>query len=65
MARSKSYQEGFREGQEAVRRKPLYAPQNPYDDIKEEEKFEGWDDGAYSAGIAEIYNNGVLDKEYR
>lgn len=62
---SKSYIAGFEEGQEAVRQKPHYAPSNPYDDRGEPEKFEGWDDGAYSAGITEIYTNGVLHRSER
>lgn len=64
-AKSEEYREAFLEGQEAVRRKPHHAPSNPYDDEEEPDKFEGWDDGAYSAGICDIYYNGVLMKEYR
>lgn len=61
-------QKAFLEGQEAVRRKPLYAPQNPYDEETEPESHQGWEDGACSAGLFghdAIYTNGVLDKEYR
>ena len=31
----------------------------------EHDLFEGWDDGAYSAGICDIYYNGELMEEYR
>lgn len=68
--RSKHYAEAFIEGEEAVRRKPVYAPDNPYDgdygddDVKRD-LHEGWEDGAISAGLCEIYTNGVLDKDQR
>jgi hypothetical protein len=58
--RSAQYHRGFEEGQEAVRRRPRYAPTNPYDDGTEVDLFEGWEDGAYSAGICDIYTNGIL-----
>jgi hypothetical protein len=50
------------EGQEAVRRRPLYTPDNPYDEVMQKVLFEAWDEGAYSAGVTEIYNNGRLKK---
>ncbi len=60
---SKDYTRGFREGQEAVRQQPLWAPSNPYDDKTESQLFEGWEDGAWAAGIAEIYTNGKLRRD--
>ncbi len=55
----------FDEGQEAVRRKPLYAPSNPYDEETEPDLCQAWENGAISAGVCEIYTNGVLDKSER
>lgn len=64
--KTEAYKKAFVEGEAAVRRKPLYAPQNPYEegseDAEEHEKALGWDAGAISAGICEIYTNGVLHK---
>lgn len=55
----------WREGQEAVRRKPTNSPENPYDEDKEPDLAQAWADGATSAGWNEIYTNGVLNKGER
>jgi hypothetical protein len=62
--RSAREQVAFLEGQEAVRQKPRYAPQNPYDFETDEELHDAWNDGADEAGMMEIYHNGVLKKEF-
>jgi hypothetical protein len=59
------YLTGYAQGEEAVRRKPLYAPSNPYDDDSQPDLHAGWDDGAFSAGICDIYHNGVLERRER
>lgn len=53
----------FEEGQEAVRRKPYHAPENPYDCDEQPDLHEQWEDGAASAGLNDIYTNGVLNRE--
>lgn len=67
--KSAAYLAAWSEGQDAVRRKPLYAPSNPYEDTgpggAETEQHNGWEDGAISAGICDIYTNGVLHKSER
>lgn len=63
-AKVKAYQEG----QEAVRRKPLYAPSNPYEEETDPVLHQAWEDGAESAGLFGpngIYTNGVLNKSER
>lgn len=58
----------WEEGRDAVRRKPLYAPSNPYDADEQPELHDAWDDGAGSAGLYGhngIYTNGVLNKSER
>lgn len=64
----KTKQTAYHEGQEAVRAKPYYAPQNPYDDETEPELHQAWENGAESAGLfgpMGIYTNGILDKSER
>lgn len=55
-----TYTEAYKQGQEAVRLKPKYAPVNPYSEDREPDAHNGWEDGAIEAGIGEIYTNGVL-----
>jgi hypothetical protein len=55
----------YQRGLEAVRMKPEYAPDNPYDEETEKELYVQWDIGADDAGICTIYENGVLKKEFR
>lgn len=59
------YQIGYDSGEEDVRGKPLYAPSNPFDEGTQKDLYDGWEDGADSAGINEIYYNGVLKKSER
>lgn len=47
-------------GFNAIASAPLYAPNNPYDEDKEPEMYQAWDEGADEAGISTRYNNGVL-----
>lgn len=56
--RSEKYRRAFQEGKDAVLRHPTWAPSNPYDDATEPDEFDGWDDGAFSAGITSLYTNG-------
>jgi hypothetical protein len=61
--RSEKYRKAFTQGQEAVRRRPRYAPANPYEEIDPKtgeatQEWQGWEDGAFSAGITEVYTNG-------
>lgn len=55
----------YQRGLEAVRMKPQYAPDNPYDEEIEKELYEQWDCGADDAGICDIYENGELLARYR
>jgi len=58
-----TYEAAFKQGQEAVRMKPVYAPRNPYNDEEDEDKFYGWEDGAADAGLYDIYTNGILKEK--
>lgn len=58
----KTPKDAFREGEEAVRQRPPRSPRNPYDDVKDEHLHTAWEDGATSAGINDIYTNGVRNK---
>ena len=60
---SKTKATAYEEGVNAVRAKPQFSPENPYDE--EGELRDAWDNGAYSAGICDIYTNGVLKKSER
>ena len=54
----------YTEGRDAVRARPHNAPRNPYssyNDDGEVELHEGWERGAFDAGINEIYTNGKLN----
>lgn len=53
------------EGRDAVRQKPTHAPANPYDADTHPTTHEAWEEGAVSAGLNDIYTNGVLNKEER
>ena len=55
----------YHRGLDAVRRRPIYAPDNPYDEETQKAEYEAWDDGAYDAGICQIYNNGELLERFR
>ncbi len=57
--------EAFEDGQESVRMKPLHAPVNPYDADEEPELYNAWETGAISAGLCEIYTNGILHRSER
>lgn len=61
----KTYTEAYKEGMEAVRQKPIHAPECPYPEASEPDAHNGWTDGAIEAGIGEIYTNGVLDRAQR
>lgn len=54
------YKKGYDEGRAAVRMRPKYAPQNPYDPDASPDLFDGWDDGADDSGLTSDYHNGVL-----
>ncbi len=45
-----------------MRAKPRFSPENPYDSENDPDLYEGWDEGATSAGWNDIYTNGVLNK---
>jgi len=62
MKEHKSYTEAYKEGMEAVRQKPKYAPSCPYHEDTQPDACNGWTDGAIEAGIGEIYTNGKLDE---
>lgn len=60
----------YQDGQDAVRRKPYYAPSNPFceEDEYEHDLYRAWEDGAESAGLFgpfSIYTNGVLNEGER
>jgi hypothetical protein len=55
----------YRDGQDAVRRKPHYSPSNPHEYDEEPTLAEAWEEGATSAGWNEIYTNGILNEEER
>lgn len=55
----------YHRGIAAVRLLPRYAPDNPYDEESQKAEYDAWDDGAYDAGICQIYNNGELIERFR
>ena len=57
---NKTYTWARSEGRDAVACRPLHAPRNPYDDEKQPELYQGWEDGAIEAGLLINYHNGVL-----
>lgn len=48
------------QGFNAVAPSPKYAPRNPYDEEKQVDLCEAWDEGADEAGINSRYTNGEL-----
>jgi hypothetical protein len=50
----------YQRGLDAVRMQPRWAPSNPYDEDESLEEFEQWEDGAYDAGILDLYANSEL-----
>jgi len=52
----------YEKGKEAVRAKPSYAPRNPFNEDEDSNSFNGWEQGAISAGLCEIYTNGELNE---
>lgn len=55
----------YDQGVNAVRSKPFTAPKNPFNEELQPALHEKWEAGAISAGICDIYTNGVLDKQYQ
>lgn len=55
----------YNQGVGAVRQRPYSAPRNPFDEELQPALHEKWEAGAISAGICDIYTNGVLDAQYQ
>jgi len=55
----------YNQGVNAVRQKPCSPPRNPFDEELQPSLHEKWEAGAISAGICEIYTNGVLNQDQR
>ena len=55
----------YNQGVGAVRQKPYSAPRNPFDEELQPALHEKWEAGAISAGICDIYTNGVLNQDQR
>ena len=54
-------EQAYLQGQEAVRCQPKYAPNNPFDEEKDPDLWDAWEEGAVAAGITKIYTNGELN----